>query len=175
MFKKLRSSLLVVLSTAAFAAFAQSAAAQVDLAPPPVKIIPKADRERLDAKTDIKDRTKLSLAMMTERLTAAERLVDAEDFDNMFRELAIFYGLIDDSLEFLNKRDQGKGKTLDNYKRLEIGLRAFMPRLETIRREVPLRYEDYVNTVMKAVRDARSKATEPMFSDSIVPARKNGF
>jgi hypothetical protein len=159
----------------AFAAFAQSAAAQVDLAPPPLKVIPKADRERLEAKTDIKDRTKLTLELMTERLSTAERLAAAEDFDNMFRELGIFNGLIDNSLEFLNKRDNGKGKVLDNYKRLEIGLRAFMPRLETIRREVPMRYEDYVNTVMKAVRDARSKATEPMFSDSIVPARKNGF
>ncbi len=84
------------------------------------------------------------------------------------------HGLLDNTLDFLGKQDSNKGKVLDNYKRLEIGLRGFAPRLETIRRDLPLRYEDYVHKLLKYVRDSRSRAVEPMFGSSVVPGHKPG-
>jgi hypothetical protein len=154
----------------------QPAAAQddpPDLAPPPVKVVSREEMTRLNAEGgDIKDRTKLVLELMNVRLTSAERLRAGEDFDGVFRELGYFHGLMDNGIDFLQKHNNGTGKILDNFKRLEIGLRAFMPRLEMVRRELPLRYEDYVRKLIKFVRDARTKATEPLFSDKIV---KNGI
>ena len=146
--------------------------AQTD-APPPVAAIPKGDRDRLESKGDIKDRTKTAVEMMNDRLSSAEKLRSAEDYDGLFRELGIFQGLVDNSLDYLLRRSDG-GRALDNLKRLEIALRTFIPRLETIRRDVPAQYEDYVDKLMKAIRDARSKATEPMFSNTVVPNLKSG-
>ena len=160
-------------------AFCMAGSAQDDppeIAPPPLKIVSKHERTQLDAKAaDLRDRTKLALVLMDLRLDAAEKLAGGRQFEAMFTELGGFQALMDDSLEFLSRWDTGKnGKVFDNYKRIEIGLRAFSPRIETIRRELPLRYDDYVRKLMKFVRDARTKATEPMFGDSVVPNRRNG-
>lgn len=147
-----------------------------EIAPPPLKIVSKAERSRLDAKiAELKDRTKLSLELMDLRLDAAEKFAGGQQFEAMFAELGSFQALMDDSLDYLNRRHTGSDKkVLDNFKRIEIGLRAFTPRIETIRRELPLRYDDYVRKLMKFVRDARTKATEPLFSDSVVPTRRGG-
>ncbi len=143
-----------------------------DQAPPPLRTVSKEEKTQLNDVADVKNRTKLSLDLMSGRLSAAERLGKSTDFDAMYRELGGFHGLLDYTLEFLGKQDSRNGKILDNYKRLEIGLRTFEPRLETIRRDLPLRYEDYVRKLIIYVRDSRSRAVEPMFGDSVVPTRK---
>lgn len=140
--------------------------------PPPVSTLPKADRERLEGKPDIKDRTKTAVEMMNFRLANAERHRTSENYDEVFRELGVFQGLVDNTLDLLLRRTGGKG--LDNLKRLEMALRTFIPRLEAIRREIPSEYEGYVDKLMRSVRDARSKATEPMFSDNVVPNARPG-
>ncbi len=145
-----------------------------DLAPPPLKIVSKAEQERLDKETDTKARTKRVLELMTARLASAERLRAAGDYDGVFRELGFFHGLMDDGISYLNKRNTGSGKVLDNYKRLEIALRSFVPRLETLRREIPLTHEDYVRKLLIYVREARTKATEPLFADTVIPNRRPG-
>ena len=152
-----------------------SAAAQddQDVAPPPLKLISKDERSRLDGVTDLKLRTKLELDMMNNRLMTAEKLHSSEDYDGVFHELGSFQGLMDDNLDYLLKRDTGNGKVLDNFKRLEIALRGFGPRLEIIRRDLPPRYEDYLRRLIKYVRDARSKAIDPQFGDTVVPQKKS--
>lgn len=145
---------------------------QIELAPPPLTLVPKAEIARLDEKDDIKDRTKLSLKVMDERLSQAESLTSRRDFDGMFRELGVFQGVMDDAIQFLNKHDKRRGKVLDNFKRLEIGLRGFAPRIAVIRRELPLRYDTYVRNLMGYLRDARTEATESLFSDTVLPQRK---
>jgi len=164
-----RAALLFSLFTIHFSLFTAASAQDdpAEIAPPPVKVISKAERERLNAETDIKDRTKLSLELMAARLTAAEKLGAQREHDAMFRELGGFHGLMDDGLNFLLKSGRS-GKVLDNLKRLEIGLRMSAPRIEVIRRDLPLRYEDYLRKLMKYVREARTKASEPLFSDSVV-------
>lgn len=147
-----------------------------EAAPPPIKFISKEERAKLDAKqTSVKDRTKLSLELMDLRMDAAEKFAQTDDYDSMFRELGGFHALMDDGLQFLNRRDTDSGKVLDNFKRFEIGLRAFSPRIEIIRRELPLRYDFYVRKLMGYVREARAKAIDPLFSDSVVAPRKPGI
>ncbi len=142
-----------------------------ELAPPPLKIVTKKERAKLDGEPDINTRTKIAVEMMKSRIDAAEKLNATDDFDGMFRELGHFRGLLDYTLDFLEKQDAKQNKTLDNYKRFEISLRAVAPRIETIRRELPLRYEDYVRELLIYIRDARRKASEPLFSDTVIPEK----
>ena len=158
-----------------FAFLLSTASAQDDLpdtVPPPLIIVSKQERTSLDAQTDVKARTKLALELMQARFAAAERLNSGADFDGMFRELGGFHGLLDNTLDFLLRSDKNNNKVLNNFKRLEIGLRGFTPRLETIRRELPQRYEEYVGNLIKHVRNARTRAVEPLFSDTVVPANR---
>jgi hypothetical protein len=145
----------------------------VDSAPPPVSVISRAEQEQLDKKNNnIGDRIKLAIKLMESRASGAESAFSQENYEQMFRELGTFHALMEDSLAYLDERDNGRGKVLDNFKRLEIAFRKFMPRFETIRREVPLRYEDYVRKLVIRLRDARSRATEPLFGETVLPTRK---
>jgi len=163
---------IFVLQLSATVSVAQDPAS--DFAPPPLKILSKNERSQMDSQTDAKSRTKISLEFMSDRLSDAERNVENKDFDGLFRDLGDFNAVMDDCLNFLARRDTGSGKVLDNFKRLEIGLREFIPRLESIRRDLPLRYEDYVRKLIKTVREARTKASDPLFADTVVPRAKLG-
>lgn len=143
-----------------------------DTAPPPLKFVPKEEAARLEAITDIKKRTQTALELMSARLKQAETLMAQEQLDEMYKELGGFHGLMDNTLAFLDKMDNSGGRVLNNYKRFEIGLRQFRPRLELIRRDIPLRYEPYLRNLILYLRDARAKAVEPLFSDSVVPRNK---
>lgn len=137
-------------------------------APPPLKILSKDEIKQFESVPDIKKRTKLALDLMEIRLKKAETLNSQEQYAEMFTELGAFHALIDKTLAFLDRNDTGGGKILNNFKRVEISLRAFLPRLELIRRELPAEYELYVRDLAKAVRQARSKAIEPFFGESVV-------
>ncbi len=140
-----------------------------DAAPPPLKMISKAEKSSLDAEANVSDRTKLSLTLMETRLGSAENFYNQNRFSEMFVELGGFSALIDNSLNFLKKNDDGRnGKVLNSFKRLEINLRRFAPRIELMRRELPAKYEFYVRGLLKSVRAARSQAVEPMFDDTVV-------
>jgi hypothetical protein len=110
----------------------------------------------------------VAIDLMNLRVSAAEKRAAAEDFDAMYTELGAFQGLLDNTLEFLIRSDNDSDKVLNNFKRFEIGLRAFVPRIETVRRELPSSYEPYVKGLIRYIRDARGRALEPLFGDSVV-------
>jgi len=143
-----------------------------ELAPPPLKFVAKDDKERLESEVDLKSRTKLALELMDERLAEGERLNSTRNFDGLFRQLGQFRGLVDYTFGFLEKANESDKKVLDNYKRFEISLRSFLSRVEVIHRELPFRYEEYVRGLMKYLRDARTKALDPQFSDTVLPGVK---
>lgn len=140
-----------------------------ELAPPPLKILAKGEKDQLDAEDDIKKRTKLALELMDARLKKAEEFDTQNQFSEMYDELGKFHALIDYTLGFLNKANMGAGKSLNNIKRFEIGLRAYPPRLEAVRRNLPIRYEKYVRNLIQSIRDTRSKAVDNFFADTVVP------
>lgn len=160
-------------------AFAPSVFAQDDddtditqTAPPPLRKLTKNERTQLDAEIDVKRRTKLALELMSARLQRAESFAANSEFEALYAELGGFHGLMDDTLAFLEKSDKDKGKVLNNFKRLEIGLRGFTPRLEVIRRNLPLKYEYYVRVLLRYLREARTRAVEPLFDDNVVKPKK---
>lgn len=173
--KPLRICLLFIIF-AAFSAtetFAQPEMPK-DAEPPPLKVISKEEREQLSKETKIKDRTKLSLQLMDLRLQKAEEFNSKNQHKEMFKELGKFHALIDNALWFLKSNNTENGAVLHNFKRLEMGLRTFLPRLEMIRRELPLNFEYYVRSLIINVRDARSKAVDPIFSDTVIPQDTEG-
>lgn len=158
--------LLITVNCSLLTVFAQDDG--INAAPPPLKFVSKAERRQLEAETDITKRTKLALALMDARLKAAENFFSREQYREMFDELGSFEALVDKTLEFLNRSDNGRGKTLNNFKRLDLSLRTFSPRIEIIRRDVPAEYEFYVRSLSRSVREARAKAVEPFFGDTVV-------
>jgi hypothetical protein len=166
----LLASVLLSLQLGSIAAYGQSD--DQDIAPPPLKFVSKEDLTQLNAMPDVKKRTKLAIELMTGSLKQAETLHAGEQYDDMFKQLGRFHGLMDNTLAFLDDSEKDRGKVLNNYKRFEIGLREYRPRLELIRRDLPLRYELYVRNLIIYLRDARTKAVEPMFSDTVLPRSK---
>ena len=144
-----------------------------EIAPPPLKIFSKEERKQLDETPDLKKRTVLALAMMEARIKKAESLDAQNQFDQMYQELGAFHALVDYTLNFLYRSNNGNSKNLSNFKRFEIGLRTFPARIEVIRRELPIKYESYLSLLLKFIRDTRSKAVEPFFSDSVIRQRNN--
>jgi len=144
-----------------------------EIAPPPLKIISKAEKSQLDAETDVKQRTKLALELMEARLVKAETFGKQEEYREMFTELGSFHALMDNTITFLSKSDSNQGKVLNNFKRVELSLRKYVTRLELVRRDLPIKYEFYVRRLVKYVREARTKAVEPLFGDTVLPGSDN--
>ncbi|MGI8639342.1 MAG: hypothetical protein ACR2MG_05245 [Pyrinomonadaceae bacterium] len=139
-----------------------------DNAPPPLKVISKEEKSALAAETNVKKYTILALEFMNARLAKAENLNTQQQYKEMYSELGGFHSLIDNTLNYLNRHDTDSNKVLNNFKRLEMSLRKFTPRLELIRRDLPLKYELYVRKLIIHLRQARSKAVEPLFDNSVV-------
>jgi hypothetical protein len=140
-----------------------------DDAPPPLKQLSKDEKQLLVSETEVKARTSLALDLMNKRLENAETLNSKRQFEEMFKQLGGFSALMDDALKFLTNQDKGKARVLNNFKKLDIGLRAFMPRLETIRRDLPSPFEPYVRLLIKTISETREKALDPMFGNTVVP------
>ena len=156
-----------------FFLLAVSARAQVDeppadVAPPPPIVIPKEQKKILDAEKDLKKRTQLSLKLLDEHLLKAEEFTAQNQFQQSINRLGNYQAVLENAYNFLKMRDNGSGKVDDNFKRLEIGLRKTVSRLEVLRREMPFNYGYYVRELQKVVREIRGKALEPLFDDSIV-------
>lgn len=142
-------------------------------APPPLKIMVKEEKEQLEAARDIKERTKLALDLMEGRLRKAEEMDTQNKFVEMYDELGRFHALMDYTFKFLQSNDTGRGKVLNNFKRFEIGIRAYAPRIEVVRRNLPVKYEAYLRSLLEQLRDTRGKAVEAFFDDTVIPQAVN--
>ena len=141
--------------------------------PPPLKLISRDEKSALEGQSDVKKRTVLTLDFMESRLVKAETFKTKEEYRQMFDELGGFHALMDNTLNFLNKNNPNSGKVLNNYKRIELSLRKNINRLELIRRDLPLEYEPYLRRLIKFVREARTKAVEPLFGETVLTDNKN--
>ena len=140
-----------------------------NVAVPPTKFLSQDEKKLLEAEKDTKKRTKLSLEFMEARIIKSEKLLVEDNFKDSLNELGGFHAVLDNALSYLVKHNDGSNKVDNNFKNFEIYLRKQVPRLETIRREMPIKYGYYVGKLMRAVREARAKAVEPLFDDTVVP------
>lgn len=150
------------------AASAQDDDKPKDLVPPPLAVVSKGEKEQLEAQTDIKKRTELAVELMDARLIKATEFSSKNQYKESLDELGGFQALLRNAFNFLKRNDNGSKKVLNNFKRFEITLRGFIPRLEIIRREMPVKYGYHVRNLMKFVREARADAVEPLFDDTVV-------
>ncbi|MDQ3798006.1 MAG: hypothetical protein M3384_01015 [Acidobacteriota bacterium] len=158
------------LFTSAFAAPATALAQpeEADVAPPPMKFISKEEKQQLDGEPNVKKYTQLALNLMEARLKTAETQTTENNYREALNTLGGFQILLENTLGFLSKNDIESGKVQNNLKKLEMSLREQTSRLEIMRRAMPSRYGFYVQKLIRLVRDARSKAIEPLFSDTVV-------
>jgi hypothetical protein len=138
----------------------------IEGAPPPELVISRSERAQLDRAKDLKARTRLALDLMDARLKAAERYSNESNFDAVYSELGPLHAIALDTIQHLEKQDLSSKKLLDNLKRFELGIRAFMPRLELIRRNATPEYEPYIRRLVRFIREARSRALDPMLGDA---------
>ncbi len=140
-----------------------------DAVPPPVTTLSREELKLLNAKIDSRKRTQLSLELMDGRLAKSETFLAEDNFRESLNELGGFHGLLNNALGFLIKSNDRGDKVDKNFKTFEMYLRKLGSRLESIRRLMPFKYGYYVLSLMKTVRDARSKAIEPLFDDTVIP------
>ena len=152
--------------------FPASALAQpedIDVAPPPMKFISKEEKQQLEGEPNVKKHTLLALSLMEARLKTAETLTTENNYREALNTLGGFQILLENTLSFLSKNNIENDKVQSNLKKLELTLREQTSRLEVMRRAMPSRYAFYVHKLIRIVRDARSKAIEPLFDDTVVP------
>lgn len=140
-----------------------------DGAPPPLKLLSKNEKSALEADSQPKSRTALTLSLMEDRLKSAEQHHSSEDYFAMYQELGGFQALLDNQLDFLLRNSSTSNKSIVSLKKFEISLHAFAPRIEILRREVPSEYEPYLLSLLKYLNEAREKALEPLFGDAGQP------
>lgn len=180
LFKNLHPNIILAFLLCSFIfLFSQSVFAQEDydkppedLVPPPLNVVTDDLLEQLDKQTKMKKRAKLSLKLMDSRLTKSEDLLDQNNYQESLTELGIFQGLLIDSLKYLKLNKDSKG-VLKHYKKLEMNLRDFLPRLELLRRNLPYKYGYHVKHLIFYVRDARTRALKPLFDDTVLPEIDN--
>lgn len=160
-----RSGALVGLCILSFTLVSVAQEAPPDVAPPPLKVMSKTEKEQLSTAKDVKERTKLTLELMGARIKVAEGFLPQDQYEQVFAELGGFHALVLDVLEYLSKSSADKNKVLDNFKRFELGLRALTPRVELIHRQMPPAREYYLRMLLRELREARTKAVEPLFGD----------
>lgn len=166
----MRATLVLTAAVLAFALLVPAhAQVEEDEPPPPLRTLSKTEASALEKQSDPRKRLELSLEFVEARLKAAEKSVSGGDFWRMQTEVGVMQGLIENTLAYLYRVNRGTNRDFENFKRFEIALRSLAPRLETIRREAPERFDRYLRSVAKQVRDARSKAVEPLFGNTVVP------
>jgi len=171
-------SLLILISSAA--AFAQNENTNTnnsmpdDVAPPPLKVISKEEKQQLSSESGVKDRTSIYLILLETRLKRAEDLSAQDDFGSALNQFGSYEGLLGNMVDFLTAENKDR-KALGSFKKLELALRAHTVRIETVRRTMPYKYAFHVSRLQKFIRRSRATATESLFSDSVVriPGDKN--
>lgn len=139
----------------------------LEVAPPPLKIIPRDERTQLDSADGPSARTRTTFELMEKHLSRAEEMTGQRRYDPASTELGSYEAVIEDSLRYLARMDRERGKTRDLYKNLELNLRKHAPRLEFIRRTTPSEYAVYVKAALEYTRKARSIALDSFYSNSV--------
>jgi hypothetical protein len=156
-------------STFCFPATASAQPEDADVAPPPLRSISKEEKQQLEAEPNVKKHTQLALSLMEARLKTAESLTTETNYREALNTLGGFQILLENTLGFLSRNNVENDAVQSNLKKLELTLRGQTSRLEVMRRAMPSRYAFYVQKLIRIVRDARTKAIEPLFDDTVVP------
>jgi hypothetical protein len=137
-------------------------------APPPLRIVPRYEREQLSAAKDAKDRIRITIEVAEGHLLRSEELSNLRRHDACLMELGSYMALIDDAMTFLNGMKRDSNRTRDLYKRLELALRAHGLRLAGIRRVTPAEYAGQIKAAEEFVRNVRTDALDSFYGHTVL-------
>lgn len=137
-------------------------------APPPMKFLSSGEKAQLSPVTDPKERTRISLELAEAHLRHAEDATFTRSYDPASAALGRYQAIIEDALRFIKGIDTSSKKMRDLIKRLELTLRAHVSRIEAIRRDTPFEYAVNVKSVLEYTRDARTRALDTFFGNTVV-------
>src|SRR6185503_3274035 len=137
-------------------------------APPPLKIITRAERDQLSAAHDEKARVKLTIELAEVHLTNIENQTAIQQYDAAASEIGKYWALIEDVLSYMKTLGREGNRRLDLYKRLELALRAHGPRLNSVRRTTPAEYAVWVKEVETFARDSRTEALNSFYGNTVI-------
>ena len=137
-------------------------------APPPLKIITRAERTQLDQSKDDKARVRLTLELAETHLANVENHTSQQQYEGAAAEAGMYWALIEDVLSFLKTVDRENNRKRDLYKRLELALRAHGPRWGTIRRSTPAEYAVWIKEIEEFARNGRTEALNSFYGHTVL-------
>jgi hypothetical protein len=159
---------IILLAVVAMPAIAQDQQYPQLPAPPPLKVIPKQERDQLEMENDIKDRLKLTIQFALAHLETAERHTAQSSYEQASAEVGTYHALIENALNLLEGLRRDKTGTRDAYKRLELALRAHGPRLTAMRRVTPIEFAVWIKKTEDFARDSRTVALNSFYGHTVV-------
>lgn len=139
-----------------------------ETAPPPLRIVSRDERARLNETKDAKNRVKLAIEFAEIHLTSAESETTKQDYDKAAAAAGRYWALIDDAFVFLKTLKVEANKTRDLYKRVELTLRAHAPRLAAVRRSTPVEYAVWIKEIEELARNGRTEALNSFYGHTVV-------
>lgn len=133
-----------------------------------MRFLVAADRDQLTATKDPKARIRLTIELTAAQLTKMEQLTAQKSFPEASEALGNYLGLIEDGMHFVGSMTQDKNSTRDLYRRLDIALRAQIPRLAVMRRETPADYSIHLKAAEEFVRSTRSDALDSFYGHTVL-------
>ncbi len=143
-------------------------------APPPMKYVPAAERARIAAVADPKERVRATLALLEERLTRAEGETAANHPDAATADLGVYEALLEDLMLYLKPVGRSPDgvkvnkDTRDLYKRIELTLNRHTARMEAVRRQTPEEYQRDVHDAFQLARDKRSECLDSFLGANLI-------
>ena len=160
---------LLLLASACFTtATGQEPRGQDQTAPPPLKVIISRERAQLNETRDAKARLKLTLELAETHLTNAADQTSQHEFDRAAAEAGMYWALVEDLFAFLGTVQRDNNKTRDLYKRLELSLRGYGPKLAMMRRETPAEYAIWIKEIEDFTRKGRTQALNSFYGHTVI-------
>ena len=126
------------------------------------------DRSQLTATKDPKARVRLTITLTEARLARMEQLTAEKSFPEASEALGNYLALIEDAMQFVGGMTKDKNSTRDLYRRLDIALRAQIPRLAVMRRDTPAEYSVHLKAAEEFVRSTRSDALDSFYGHTVL-------
>lgn len=162
------SVILLFLSLFVLPVSAQDPRPLDQVAPPPAKIITRAERSQLNEAKDEKARVKLTIELAETHLANVESHTSQQEFDSAAAEAGMYWALIEDVLGFMKTVERDSNRRRDLYKRLELTLRAHGQRWSTIRRSTSADYAVWIKEIEEFARNGRTQALNSFYGNTVL-------